>query len=255
MKTLQTRYFIEIAFDGGAYHGWQAQPNARTVQELLDAALGVVVRQPIATTGCGRTDAGVHARQLYAHFDLAAGNDIPDPQRMLHSLNSLLPPDIAAKRLIAVPSDAHARFDAVKRSYEYHLHFDKNPFLQRRSWQVHGIPDVDAMNEAAGYLLDYHDFACFSKSNTQVATFTCKLTRAEWQWTPDGRLIFYISADRFLRNMVRAIVGTLLEIGRKEKPPEHMHTVVASRNRSAAGTSVPAHGLYLTEVVYPYIPG
>lgn len=250
---MRKRYFIEIAFDGSAYHGWQLQPNARTVQELLDHALGVVLRQPIATTGCGRTDAGVHARQLYAHFDVEAGTGISDPQKLLHSLNGLLPPDIAVKKLLAVPPGAHARFDAIKRSYAYHLHFDKNPFLHKRSWQVNGVPDVDAMNRAAGYLLDYTDFACFSKSNTQVATSTCALTRAEWLWTPDKTLVFHISADRFLRNMVRAIVGTLMEIGRKEKPVEYIHTVIASKNRRMAGTSVPAHGLYLTEVVYPYI--
>lgn len=249
------RYFVEIAFNGGAYHGWQIQPNARTVQELLDKALGVLLRQPVVTTGCGRTDAGVHARQLYAHFDAVDGTAIGhSPEKFLHSLNALLPHDIAAKRLVAVPPEAHARFDAIKRSYEYHVHFEKNPFLNGLSWQMHGIPDVAAMNKAAGHLLEYTDFACFSKSNTQVATFTCRLMQAEWRWAGDGRLIFHISADRFLRNMVRAIVGTLLEIGRHEKPVEHIHAVIASKNRSVAGTSVPAHGLYLTEVVYPYIP-
>lgn len=254
MKSKHQRYFIEIAFNGGAYHGWQAQPNAVTVQELLEKALATLFRQPVATTGCGRTDAGVHARQLYAHFDVTDAADfIQSSEKVLHSLNALLPHDIAAKRLIAVSPEAHARFDAVKRSYEYHIHFEKNPFLTGLSWQMHGIPDVSAMNEAARLLLQYTDFACFSKSNTQVGTFNCTLMHAEWQWTADRRLVFYISADRFLRNMVRAVVGTLLEIGRNEKPVDHIHAVIASKNRSVAGTSVPAHGLYLTEVVYPYI--
>lgn len=253
MKTLRSRHFIEITFNGSSYHGWQTQPNARTVQELLDGALTTVLRQPVSTTGCGRTDAGVHARQLYAHFDIVDEPNLPDSfDKLRHRINSLLPHDIAVKRLIAVPPDAHARFDAVKRSYEYHIHFEKDPFLYKRSWQLHEKPDVDAMNKAAAYLLEYEDFSCFSKSNTQVATPFCKLTQAEWQWT-GKRLVFHISADRFLRNMVRAIVGTLMEIGKKEKPVDHIHTVIASKNRSVAGTSVPAHGLYLTEVMYPYI--
>ena len=195
----------------------------------------------------------MHARQLYAHFDIEPNDSVTHSQKLLHRINSLLPADIAAHRLLAVAPTAHARFDAIKRSYEYHLHFSKNPFLNGLSWQVHGTPNVEAMNLAASYLLDYTDFACFSKSNTQVATTICKISHAQWLWTANGQLVFHISADRFLRNMVRAIVGTLLEIGRNEKPVEHIHAVIASKNRSAAGTSVPAHGLYLTEVLYPYI--
>ncbi|WP_090608514.1 tRNA pseudouridine(38-40) synthase TruA [Parapedobacter koreensis] len=253
METLRRRYFIEIAFDGGAYHGWQIQPNAVTVQELLDKALTTLLRDPIGTVGCGRTDTGVHAKQLYAHFDVAHEATVGDTDALLYRVNALLPPDIAAKRLIAVAPDAHARFDAAQRSYEYHTHFQKDPFLHGRSWQLRSTPDVGAMNEAAAILLQHEDFSCFSKSNTQVYTNICRVTRAEWKWVDEQRLVFYISANRFLRNMVRAIVGTLMEIGQGEHPPEYMHTVIRSKDRSVAGASVPACGLYLTEVTYPYL--
>lgn len=247
------RYFIEIAFDGRAYHGWQVQPNAQTVQQVLDQVLSTLLRQPIHTVGCGRTDTGVHATQLYAHFDIDRALAPADTHKFLYQVNSLLPHDIAAKRLIAVASDAHARFDATKRSYEYHLHFHKDPFLHGRSWLLRDMPDVTAMNAAAAILLQYEDFACFSKSRTQVHTHICHITHAEWHWANDNQLVFHISANRFLRNMVRAIVGTLLEIGRGEQAPEHMHTVIRSGDRSVAGASVPADGLYLTEVAYPYL--
>ncbi len=253
MDSTTRRYFIEIAFDGRAYHGWQLQPNAPTVQEVLDRVLGTILRQPIATVGCGRTDAGVHATQLYAHFDVVGPVALAGDERFLYNVNSLLPPDIAAKRVIAVARDAHARFDAVKRSYTYQLHFQKDPFLQGRSWYLRDVPDVEAMNQAGAILLGYEDFSCFSKSNTQVYTNNCRVVQAEWEWQGDQHLAFHISADRFLRNMVRAIVGTSLEIGRGLQPVSHMHTVIQSRNRSMAGTSVPAYGLFLTEVVYPYL--
>lgn len=251
---LHKRYFIEITFDGTAYHGWQIQPNAITVQELLDKALSTVLRQPISTIGCGRTDTGVHATQLYAHFDMGADTFLVEQEKFVYNLNALLPHDIAVKRLIPVKPDAHARFDAIKRSYEYHVHFKKDPFLYHRSWQLRDIPDVTAMNEAAELLKQYEDFSCFSKSNTQVHTNNCRVTRAEWLWVgEEQRLVFHIAANRFLRNMVRAIVGTLMEIGRGEHDPEYMHQVIRSKDRSEAGTSVPACGLYLTEVVYPYL--
>ncbi len=252
MENAHRRYFIEIAFDGSAYHGWQVQPNASTVQELLDRALCVLLRQPIATVGCGRTDAGVHARQLYAHFDVVDGS-LPDTDKFVYQVNALLPHDIAAKRLIAVAPDAHARFDATQRAYEYHIHLGKDPFLHGRSWLMREAPDVDAMNKAAEIMRQYEDFSCFSKSHTQVHTHICHITRAEWVWMDRDRLTFYISANRFLRNMVRAIVGTLMEIGRREKTPAYMHEVIQSKDRSVAGISVPACGLYLTEVVYPYL--
>lgn len=248
-----SRYFIEIAFDGSAYHGWQIQSNALTVQELLDKALSTLLRQRIATVGCGRTDTGVHAKQLFAHFDWEAPSLPLGERDFLHRVNALLPHDIVAKQLIAVAPGAHARFDAVKRSYEYHAHLHKNPFLYNRSWLLRDTPDVSAMNEAAIILLHYEDFSCFSRSNTQVHTNNCRIMHAEWHWIGDGRLVFHISANRFLRNMVRAIVGTLVQIGRGEYAPEHMHTVIRSKDRSSAGTSAPACGLYLTGVEYPYM--
>lgn len=246
------RFFLEIAYDGSAYHGWQTQPNAIAVQEKLDHALHTFLREDIETIGAGRTDTGVHAKQLFVHFDTTNERLINHPNRCLHSLNSLLPYDISIQRIIEVDPEAHARFDATGRSYEYHIHFKKNPFLINRSWLLRDVPDVDLMNHAAMKLLGTKDFECFSKSNTQVFTNICTITEAKWI-LEDGKLIFHISANRFLRNMVRAIVGTLLEVGLKRKSISYIDEVLASKNRSQAGTSVPAHGLYLTKVTYTYI--
>ena len=247
------RYFIEIAYDGTRYHGWQVQPNALSVQEVLDKVLSTVLRQAIETVGCGRTDTGVHAKQLYAHFDvLGDAGDTRHLQTLMRSINGLLPTDIAAKQLIPVHADAHARFDATERSYEYHIHFEKDPFLHHFSWQLRGQPDVELMNLAAKIIMEYTDFGCFSKSNTQVKTNNCKITRAEWV-QHNGKLVFYITADRFLRNMVRAIVGTLMMVGKKEITPDEVRGIIESKNRSNAGTSVPACGLYLTGIKYPYL--
>jgi tRNA pseudouridine38-40 synthase len=242
------RFFLELAYDGTQYHGWQIQQNAMSVQEKLNQALATILRKPIETVGCGRTDTGVHAKQLYAHFDLAATDQISE--RFIYQLNALLPSDIVVKNLYPVDQQAHARFDAVRRAYEYHVHFEKDPFRERFSWQLRARPDMHAMNEAAKVLFDYKDFSCFSKSNTQVFTNNCTIFEAYWEEVNEG-LVFHIAADRFLRNMVRAIVGTLLEIGYGKQPLSYMHKVIESKNRSIAGTSVPAHGLYLTSVVYP----
>jgi tRNA pseudouridine38-40 synthase len=267
------RYFLELAYDGTRYHGWQLQPNAIAVQQKLNEALTVLLRHPVETTGAGRTDTGVHARQLFVHIDVAtAQTPAPQPPEggagvdlqgglssasaskglRLEALNALLPHDIAVRQIIPVHADAHARFDATLRSYEYHLHFQKNPFKQNYSWQIKGKLDVTAMNKAASILLEYTDFSCFSKSNTQVFTNNCKISRAKWVDYGDS-LVFHISADRFLRNMVRAIVGTCLMVGRREIEPEQIRQIIESKNRSNAGTSVPACGLYLTEVKYPYL--
>ncbi|RKR85718.1 tRNA pseudouridine(38-40) synthase [Mucilaginibacter gracilis] len=273
------RYFIELAYNGTNYHGWQTQPNAITVQQVLDKALATLLRTPIETVGCGRTDTGVHATQLFAHLDveeymvhgasfvddsltnsepytmnheLSTMNHQP-PSIKLKSLNSLLPYDVAVKRIIPVHAGAHARFDATLRSYEYHVHFEKDPFLHNLSWLMRDRPDVTLMNQAANMIMEYTDFSCFSKSNTQVKTNNCKISRAEWV-TDGDKLIFHISADRFLRNMVRAIVGTLIMVGKGEIKPEAVRQIIESKNRSNAGTSVPACGLYLTQVVYPYLP-
>lgn len=260
------RYFLELAYDGTKYHGWQVQQNAVSVQELLNKALSTLLRQPIETTGCGRTDTGVHAKEYFAHFD----EPPPPPEGGaislalqikgspfrgrggLRGLNSLLPYDIAIKNIIPVAPEAHARFDATLRSYEYHIHFEKDPFRHGYSWLLRDRPDLDLMNQAAAIVMEYTDFSCFSKSNTQVKTNNCKIVKATWETTEKG-IVFKISADRFLRNMVRAIVGTLIAIGRSEIPPEGIRDIIESKNRSKAGASVPACGLYLTEVKYPYL--
>jgi tRNA pseudouridine38-40 synthase len=273
------RYFLEISYKGTAYHGWQIQPNAVTVQEVLDKALSTLLREKIETVGCGRTDTGVHGKQFFVHFDssfeLSAlsselsdmepnGTNLKPPtlnlspytfsqtSKLINSLNSLLPRDISVKRILEVEPEAHARFDAVLRSYEYYIHFQKDPFKQDFSWLLRDELDVELMNEAAEFLKEYRDFSCFSKSNTQVFTNNCKIEEAYWERTSSG-LIFHISADRFLRNMVRAIVGTLIPVGRGEMKPEAVRNIIESKNRSNAGTSVPACGLYLTKVLYPYI--
>jgi len=267
---VKQRYFAELAFDGSNYHGWQIQQNAVSVQEVFNKALQVLLRQPVETVGCGRTDTGVHAKALYVHFDVeplalspqqsafsdqqsATGYPLTaESYKLIASLNTLLPKDIAVKRIIPVAADAHARFDATLRAYEYHVHFGKDPFKQNYSWQLRDVPDLQLMNEAANIIKEYCDFSCFSKSNTQVKTNFCAIREAFWVEKEDG-LLFHISADRFLRNMVRAIVGTLIAVGKKEMEPEAMRKIIESKNRSNAGVSVPACGLYLTKVHYPYI--
>lgn len=244
------RYFIELSYNGTDYHGWQIQPNDITVQECLDKALSIYFRQTIVSLGCGRTDAGVHATQFYAHFDLI---NLADEvvQNSITGINSLLPYTIAVKRVFAVPDDAHARFDATSRAYKYHLHFDKDPFKLDRSWLYKGNLNFDAMNEAAALLLKFTDFSCFSKSNTQTFTNNCKITAAYFEKVEDG-LIFTIKADRFLRNMVRAIVGTMVLVGKGDIEIATVAHIIESKNRSNAGQSVPACGLYLVGVEYPW---
>jgi tRNA pseudouridine38-40 synthase len=243
------RYFIELSYDGTNYHGWQLQPNAIGVQEVLNKALTTVLREPIETLGCGRTDTGVHAKEFFAHFDLINGSLPMDNGTFLRSINSVLPHDIAIKNIVPVHADAHARFDATLRSYLYQIHFNKDPFKNGYSWLLRDEPDLDLMNQAAAIIMEHTDFSCFSKSNTQVKTNNCKISRAEWVKT-DGGIVFHISADRFLRNMVRAIVGTLIMVGKKEITPGAVRDIIESKNRSNAGASVPACGLYLTEVKY-----
>ena len=240
------RYFLELAYLGSAYHGWQKQPNAISVQEKIEAALSILLREPTEVVGAGRTDAGVHARQLYAHFDLEAD---PGPE-FVFRMNSLLPKDIAVKSLHKVDPEAHARFDATSRSYEYHVVMEKDPFSLESAHFVKRELEVEKMNEAAGILMEYSDFKCFSRSRTDVKTYLCKIEHAYWE-KQGGKLVFHIKADRFLRNMVRAIVGTLLEIGLGKMEIEGLHQIIQSKDRSEAGASVPAHGLYLTKVEYP----
>ena len=245
------RYFIQIAYDGSLYHGWQIQPNAVTVQELLDKAMSIFFRQPIETLGCGRTDSGVHATQFFAHFDV---ENLEESKVMnaVAGINAMMPYQIAANRILPVADDAHARFDATARAYKYFIHFEKNPFKLNRSWLVKDKLNVALMNRAAKELLNYTDFSCFSKSNTQTFTNNCKIVKAEFEELNDG-LVFTIEADRFLRNMVRAIVGTLVRVGKKEIDIEDFKNIIDSKNRSNAGQSVPACGLYLVKVSYPYL--
>lgn len=208
-------------------------------------------RQPIETLGCGRTDSGVHATEFYAHFDVENLEESKVLQGVA-GINAMLPYQIAAKRIIPVHEEAHARFDATARAYKYYLHFEKDPFKINRSWLVKDKLDVNLMNQAAALLLDYTDFSCFSKSNTQTFTNNCKIVKAVFEET-DGDLVFTIEADRFLRNMVRAIMGTLVRVGKQEINLEEFNAVIESKNRSKAGQSVPACGLYLVKVEYPYL--
>lgn len=243
------RYFIELAYKGTNYHGWQFQPDAASVQETLEKALSVLLRTPIEIVGAGRTDAGVHAKQMFAHFDCEAVFEIPV---LVHKLNSYLPKDIAIFNIHKVHDDAHARFDATKRTYEYHIHTFKNAFESDDSW-YYGLPlKVEKMNEACKILFEHTDFECFSKVNTDVNTFNCKIFEAHWQQN-DDKLMFTISADRFLRNMVRAIVGTMINIGLEKISLTDFTQIIESKDRNKAGFSVPAHGLYLTKVEYNYI--
>ncbi|MFC7358356.1 tRNA pseudouridine(38-40) synthase TruA [Jejudonia soesokkakensis] len=241
------RYFIEIAYHGKNYHGWQNQPDAITVQEVLEKTLSTLLRKEIQVVGAGRTDAGVHAKQLFAHFDF---DRIENLSEVIFRLNSFLPKDISVKNIIRVKEDAHARFDATAREYEYLITTAKNPFFEELAYHVYQKPDIQKMNEAAALLLDYNDFQCFSRSNTDVKTYYCKLEKADWVEDKNS-LIFTIKADRFLRNMVRAIVGTLLEVGYGKLFLEGVHAIIESKDRSNAGASAPAHGLYLTKVEYP----
>lgn len=241
------RYFIEFSYNGAAYHGWQNQPNAISVQEVLEKALSTLLRQHIEVVGAGRTDAGVHAKQMFAHFETTQEFDF---DALVLRLNAFLPFDIAIKSIRKVAPKAHARFDAVERTYEYWLVQEKNPFLEKNAHLVFKPLDISAMNKAAAILMECEDFECFSKSHTDVKTFICEIKEAFWK-SEGGKLIFTITADRFLRNMVRAIVGTLLDVGLDKRTAEEMRNIIESRDRGKAGASVPAKGLYLTKVVYP----
>ena len=240
------RYFIQLSYNGAAYHGWQIQPNAITVQETLQDSLSKLLNTKIAITGAGRTDTGVHASQMFAHFDIDEELDAP---KLLYKLNSFLPKDIAIQSIFEVRADAHARFDAVKRSYKYKVCLKKDVFQYDYAYLMHQELDMQKMNEASEVLLSYSDFQCFSKSNTDVKTYNCKIENAYWNKEGD-MLVFNISADRFLRNMVRAIVGTLVNVGLGKLDVQDMHRIIASKDRGQAGFSVPAKGLYLTEVLY-----
>ena len=236
-----------MSYKGKEYHGWQNQPNAISVQEVVEKALSTLLRETIAIVGAGRTDAGVHAKQMFAHFDTNTEFIAED---LMYKLNSFLPKDIAIHAIFEVANDAHARFDALSRSYEYKIWLGRNPFLLDFSWQIHSQkPDVNLMNKAAKLLLEYTNFQTFSKVKTEVYTFNCDVTEAFWV-QKDNELTFHISANRFLRNMVRAIVGTLIDVGLKKISVEDFRKIIESKNRGNAGLSVPAKGLFLTNIKY-----
>ncbi len=242
------RYFLTLAYNGNPFHGWQRQTNAISVQQCLEEALTTLLRQPISIIGAGRTDTGVHAKEMVAHFDADISSELE--QNLPYLLNRFLKDDIVIYRLDKVTETAHARFDAVARTYEYHLGFQKNPFQQQLHYYVHQPLSLDRMNAAAQILLAYEDFEAFAKSHSDVKSFLCDITKAHWESTQDGA-IFTITANRFLRNMVRAIVGTLLEIGTSKMEVEDMHKIIQSKKRGEAGFSVPAQGLFLTQITYP----
>jgi tRNA pseudouridine38-40 synthase len=241
------RYFIELSYNGEKYHGWQNQPNAISVQEVLEKGMSTLLRSKMVVLGAGRTDAGVHAKQMYAHFDTDV---VFNQMEFKLKLNSFLPKDVAICGIHPVKIDAHARFDATGRTYEYWIVTEKNPFHNQSAHLVYKKLDIDLMNAAANELFKYKDFKSFSKTHTDVKTYICKLEKAVWEQRGE-LLIFTISADRFLRNMVRAIVGTLLEVGLGKLSIEEFKQIIESRDRNNAGTSVPGKALYLTAVTYP----
>ncbi len=250
---IQHKYFLEVAYRGTSFHGWQIQENANSIQAVLQNALSTLIRIPIDIIGCGRTDTGVHAMQHYSHFVVDELSNVEFDESFIHHMNSILPGDIVVKRIVPVSLKAHARFDAISRTYEYRLYFKKNPFLKGLATFCPYWPNIKAMQEASQIFPQYTDFSCFSKSNTQVKTNLCKIIYSQWQWDEKNEiLIFEISADRFLRNMVRAIVGTLLEIGWGTISLLDLRNILESKNRNKAGASVSPDGLYLKKVEYPY---
>ncbi len=241
------RYFVDLSYNGTAYCGWQRQPNAETVQERIERALSMLLRTPIQITGAGRTDTGVHASHYTAHFDIE--NPIEESW-LAYKLNLVLPHDIAIKRVYEVSPEAHARFDAREREYTYVIERHKNPFTRHTAWYFSAPLDIEAMNRAAAYLLDHNDFTTFAKLGSDNTTNICDVRYAHWQEQADGRVCFTIRADRFLRNMIRAVVGTLVDVGRGRYTPEEFCALIESRDLSRCSTSAPAQGLFLSAVRY-----
>ncbi len=251
-EELWPRYFISLSYDGSHFHGWQRQPNAISVQEILEAALSKILRQEkVITTGCGRTDTGVHATAFYAHFN--AMTPIEDAATVVFRVNQVLPKSIAVHEIFQVGDKCHSRFDATERGYHYFLHFKKDPFLHQRSMFYPYHLDMEKMNEAAALLIRKGDFSSFCKTGGGQKTNICDVRKAEWSVNENGQWVFQIVADRFLRNMVRAVVGTLIEVGRGKLDVQQMQEIINKKERGAAGDSVYACGLYLTQVSYPYI--
>ncbi|MDQ3110567.1 MAG: tRNA pseudouridine(38-40) synthase TruA [Bacteroidota bacterium] len=256
---LLTRYFLRLSYNGTEFSGWQFQKNAISIQQTMNEKISMLLHEHIELTGCGRTDSGVHARKFYAHF-MSEKDDLENNEKVLFRMNKILPQGIAIQQIKKMPEKAHARFHAWSRTYEYHICRIKDPFGPFLHWSMHDELNVEAMNEAAKVLMKYDDFVAFSKTS-DVKTTICKLTKAEWRvklgeegTAEEGKpigYVFEITANRFLRNMVRAIVGTLIDVGRGKQNLDDVHRIVQSKQRSQAGTSVPANGLFLTDVKYP----
>ncbi|MBR6640296.1 MAG: tRNA pseudouridine(38-40) synthase TruA [Muribaculaceae bacterium] len=244
------RYFMKLAYRGANFHGWQSQPNAVSVQSTIEDALTTIVRTPIKITGAGRTDTGVNARMMIAHFDVK--QPLPSPDGLVKALNSLVGKDITIYSIDQVHDDAHARFDATSRTYHYYIHTEKSPFLYPLSWQAPVNLNFERMNKAAEILLKIDDFTSFAKLHTDVKTNICNVTYAKWEQINENQWMFVITADRFLRNMVRAVVGTLVDVGRGKITLQQFMDIISAKDRCAAGTSMPAHALFLWEVTYPY---
>ena len=244
------RYFIELSYDGAAYCGWQRQPDAPTVQQTLEQALSTLLREPIEVVGAGRTDTGVNASYYVAHFDCETG--VEDCAKLVYKLNLILPHDVAVGAVREVRESAHARFDAVEREYTYYISQRKNPFRRYSAWQYYVPLDVERMNEAAKSLLEWDDFTSFAKLNSNNKTNICNVVRADWHRDADDEqlLIFTIRADRFLRNMIRAIVGTLVDVGRGRYTVEDFERILHSRDLSLSSSGAPAVGLFLSDVKY-----
>ena len=243
-----SRYFVTFSYDGTRYHGWQIQPNGVSVQEKLQEALSTLLREPIVVTGAGRTDAGVHARMMVAHFDWEGA--VIDGQQLAYKLNRLLPYDIAVSKVEPVSEEMHARFSAKSRMYRYYIHTVKEPFQRAYSCEIHYPLDFAKMNEAAKILTTYEDFGAFCKSGADVKTTFCDVTKAEWVQTSPTSWYFEIRANRFLRNMVRAVVGTLIEVGRGRLSIDDFKKVIEGKQRSDAGESMPGNALFLEDIVY-----
>ncbi|MBR4730526.1 MAG: tRNA pseudouridine(38-40) synthase TruA [Prevotella sp.] len=242
------RYFITLSYDGTRYHGWQIQPNGVSVQEKLEWALSTLLREEISVTGAGRTDAGVHARMMVAHFDLRSQE--LDCGQLVYKLNRLLPQDIAVQKVEAVSDEMHARFSAKLRTYHYYIHTCKNPFLRAYSCEIHYPLDFAKMNEAGRRLMGYDDFGAFCKSGADVKTTLCQVTKAEWVQTSPTTWYFEITANRFLRNMVRAVVGTMIDVGRGRLTIEEFCKVIEGKRRTEAGESMPGNALFLEKIDY-----
>lgn len=246
---MKTRYFLFLAYKGTSFHGWQIQPDSKTVQQTLDDSLSLILGEKIETTGAGRTDTGVHAAYFCAHFD-SNSDDLDSRKNLLFRINKFLPKDISLKNIRKVQPEAHARFSAISRTYKYFITRIKDPFSNESAWYLYGDLDIEKMNAACAILLRFSDFTSFSKLHTDVKTNRCRIMEAKWEET-NAQVVFTIQADRFLRNMVRAIVGTMVEIGKGKMSLVQFEEIIKAKDRGRAGKSAPAQGLFLTGIEYP----